>query len=557
MTANSYIEYVKGLPVSVANAKIEKACGVKCFFEQHDNSLNLLLPQRNTPESKEEYGDWQTNMELAINVCRLLKAKGINPKVIIEPTCGKGHFILAALQVFDNIEEIYGIEIYKPYIEELKIQLLQFYIDNNNKPKVKINLYHQNVFNFDFTFIKESLGGRETLVLGNPPWVTNSKLGEISGENIPKKKNAKKLGGLDAITGKSNFDIAEYICQQMIELLIGEKAHLALLLKNSVIKNIVYGQQKEKLEINSFCQYNIDAKREFGVSVAASLLYLTIGNKIIKCCEVKNFYTQSDISKYGWIDNHFVADADKYQEYKYMDGESQLVWWSGLKHDCAKVMELTFNGNQYINGFNEIVDIESDMIYPLLKSSDIKGEIVTSTRKYVIVTQKSISNDTEWIKFKYPKTFQYLLNHAEYMDRRSSRIYRNRPRFCIFGIGEYSFKPYKVVVSGLYKQPNFAVVSPIEDKIVMLDDTCYMLGFNSLNDAIITQRILKSTPVQTFIGSLLFADAKRVINKDLLMRIDLIKALEHIPADMFKKNEVQQYKSLLKARMIPKQFILF
>lgn len=557
MTASSYIESVKHLPVSTANAKIEEICGVKYFFEHQNSSLKFKLSHRETPKEREEYGDWQTTMELAIKVCLLLKEEGADPKVIIEPTCGKGHFILAALQVFDNLEDIFGIEIQGSYLEELKLDLLQYYINNSHKRRVRIHLYHQNVFDFDFVSIKECLADRETLVLGNPPWVTNSKLGGFGSGNVPQKNNFKKLEGLDAITGKSNFDIAEYICRQMIMLLAGEDARLALLLKNSVVKNIVYGQQNGNLMIDSLYQYTIDAKKEFGVSVAASLLYLTMGDKTAKHCQVKNFYTNSNVSKYGWIDNHFVADADAYQKCRYIEGESPLIWWSGLKHDCAKVMELSFDGKQYLNGLNEIVEIEDDMIFPLLKSSDLKGEVITSVRKYVIVTQKSTSDDTDWIRSKYPKTYKYLLSHAEYFDNRGSRIYQGRPRFCIFGIGRYSFKPYKVVVSGLYKEPNFAVVSPIEDKVVMLDDTCYMLGFDNPNDALITQSVLKSIPVQTFIKSLLFVDAKRVINKELLMRIDLARALVHFNDETFSELELQQYATMLKDNMIPKQFTLF
>lgn len=553
MTVNSCIESVKKLPVLTANAKLEEICGVQSFFEHHNELSNLST--RDSSATKDEYGDWQTNMNLALETCRILKENGVNPQIIIEPTCGKGHFIIAALQIFDNIEDIYGIEIYKPYLNELKTQILQYHIDNPDKKKTKIHLYHQSIFDFEFTDIKRNFNGKEILVLGNPPWVTNSKLGGINSTNLPKKTNFKKLSGLDAITGKSNFDIAEYICRQMIDFLMGENAHLALLLKNSVIKNIIYGQQEKLLMISDIQQYNIDAKREFNVSVSASLLYCSFRDKAEKQCIVKDFYTKQKLQEYGWINNNFVSDIAAYQNYTFIDGESPLTWWSGIKHDCAKVMELTHDGCQYINGLGESVDIEEDMIYPLLKSSDIKGGIITTTKKYVIITQQSISDDTQRIRIKYPKTYQYLLSHAENLDKRSSRIYKGRSRFCIFGIGKYSFKPYKIAVSGLYKKPNFSIVTPISGKCVMLDDTCYMLGLNTLEEAITTQELLNSEPIQAFIKSVVFTDAKRVINKDLLMRIDLIKALEYLQD--CRKPKMQQYYSMLKANIVPKQISLF
>ena len=49
------------------------------------------------------------------------------------------------------------------------------------------------------------------LVIGNPPWVTNSAVGALGGSNLPVKSNFQRLNGLDAITGKSNFDISEWM----------------------------------------------------------------------------------------------------------------------------------------------------------------------------------------------------------------------------------------------------------------------------------------------------------------------------------------------------------
>lgn len=558
MTASSYINSLRHLPFLDVNAKIEDICGVQRFFEHLEDLSNVSSLYEVRLNSKDEYGDWQTNMDLALKVCCRLKEQGIDPKVIIEPTCGKGHFILAALQTFDNIEDVYGIEIYKPYIDELKFEILQSCINKADKGKVKIHLYHHNIFNFDFDDIKKSLNGRNVLVLGNPPWVTNSKLCGINSRNLPTKSNLKKHSGLDAITGKSNFDIAECITVKMMHLLEDENAQIAMLLKNSVIKNIIYDQRECSLKICNINQYNIDAKKEFDVSVAASLFCCTFSlNEFEKQCRVEDFYTHKYQHSYGWSNERFVSDIELYQDNAVIDGESSLVWWSGIKHDCAKVMELLFDGEKYINGLGEIVDVEDEMLYPLIKSSDIKGKEITYTRKYVIVTQKLTSDDTGWIEKKCPKTYRYLMAHAEQLDSRGSRIYKGRPRFSMFGVGKYSFKPYKIAVSGLYKNPNFAIIPPIAGKSVMLDDTCYMLGFDSMEEAIIIQKILNSSIVQSFVKSLIFVDAKRVINKDLLMRIDLIKALEYLSANEIDNAEFERYKILLSSKIESKQLSLF
>ena len=64
-------------------------------------------------------------------------------------------------------------------------------------------------------------------------------------------------------------------------------------------------------------------------------------------------------------------------------------------------------------------------------------------------------NETNYIKYDYPKTYEYSTEHQEIFNGRKSSIYNNKPPFSIFGVGDYSFKPYKVAISGLYKTFHF------------------------------------------------------------------------------------------------------
>ena len=90
--------------------------------------------------------------------------------------------------------------------------------------------------------------------------------------------------------------------------------------------------------------------------------------------------------------------------------------------------------------------------------------------------------------------------------------------FSIFGVGDYTFKPYKVAISGLYKQTKFTLVKP-NGTVLLLDDTCYFIGFDTLEEAQNVQSLLNQSETQKFIESFMFTDAKRAITKDLLMRI--------------------------------------
>ncbi len=521
-----------------ANQKIEKICGCKDFFPSEDRFLSLK-DELNKPEGfymaedRGEYGDFQTNMPLSKAVTQVLLKKNIVPDVVIEPTCGKGNFILAALQSFPSVKRVIGIEIYEPYVWQCKFNILDYFLSHPDANKPSIQIHRFNVFGFDFLELKKQIQDSNILIIGNPPWVTNSMLGALESDNLPQKSNFKKKRGLDAITGKGNFDIAEYIVVSLIRLFEKCNGWLSLLVKNSVIKNIVYEQHNNHFWISDIEEMNIDSKKEFDVSVEASLLFCQFGKHSSQQCQVTDFYSGSIINKFGWKESFFYSDINADGLFGNIDGKCQLEWRQGIKHDCSKVMELEQNGSGYRNKLNENVDLEEDLVYGLLKSSDLKTIVAVRPKKFTIVTQQRIGQNTDYIA-NYPCTYAYLRNHLDLFRNRKSTIYKGNPDFSIFGIGEYSFKPFKVAVSGLYKTFHFTLVLP-DKKPVMLDDTCYFLGFDDLISAVAIHTLLNSDVVESFLQSITFSDAKRMITKDALMRIDLRRVLDIVNSETIVK----------------------
>lgn len=527
-----------------ANDLVESASGIISFFETYaelrDLTEAVFLPTAVLEETdRAEHGDFQTNMDLAANIVGHLAKRSAQPEVIIEPTCGKGHFILASLQVFPMLEKVYGVEIYKPYVWETKFSVLQFFLHHENANRPQTIISHCDVFDFDFTSIVSENSGREILVIGNPPWVTNAMLGGLNSANLPSKSNFKKHSGLDAMTGKGNFDIAEYITLMMLEAFQNEEGQLALLIKNSVIKNIVHDQRKNNYRIGNLEKQRIDSKKEFNVSVDASLFLCRLGSAPSHRCVEFDFYQGSQpILSFGWTGEKFVSNIEAYAGSKHIDGSSPFVWRQGLKHDCSDVMELERANGHYVNALGEEAELEGDLVYGILKSSDLKGTVAKLPRKYTVVTQTKVGQDTSYIRSRYPKTHQYLVNHHDSFAARKSSIYKGKPSFSIFGIGDYSFKPFKVTISGLYKTFHFTLVLPENGKPVMLDDTCYMLSFDRLDYAVYTLVLLNSPETKRLLQSITFPDAKRTFTKDVLMRIDLYKlASQYSPNELKGKIE--------------------
>ncbi len=541
----------KIISYETANQKIHDSFGILHFFDNNDDLRTLqevLSITHTTVEEPDraEYGDFQTNSDLANKVTLHLASKNISPEIVIEPTCGKGNFIIASLRNFKNIKKIFGVEIYKPYVWETKFSIIDFFLNNLNNTKPEISISHCNVFDFDFKKIAKEYTTSEILVIGNPPWVTNSKLGSLNSTNLPKKTNFKNHSGLDAMTGKGNFDIAEFITMTLIESFQNMKGHLLLLVKNSVIKNIVFDQNKNRFKIASIEKQCIDSKKEFNVSVEASLFYCKLNSIPTFNCEEFNFYeNENSDSKFGWIENKFVSNIDTYIHSKEIDGVSPFIWRQGLKHDCSTVMELDKVNGHYKNGLNEEVKLEEGLVYGILKSSDLKNTVINQTRKFTIVTQKKVGQETNYIKNQYPKTYQYLTEHQANFEARKSSIYNNKPLFSIFGIGDYSFKPFKVAISGLYKTFHFTLILSQDNKPVMLDDTCYFIGFDKIEFAVYSIILLNSDITMQFLQSVTFSDAKRTFTKDVLMRINLLELAKYInKAEIQKELEIlsEKYK---------------
>lgn len=526
---NKLINQLRHLSYNEANTTIYRISGIVNFFSSEDEKKEFISTYEGNSnivcEDRVSYGDWQTPMELAEKICIYHILKYDNPDIVIEPTCGLGAFVFSALKLFPHLSEIHAIEINSQYIRELKLNLLLYFLNRPSKTHPDIYIYNSDFFEFDLTSIikKCKLNNWNLAIIGNPPWVTNSRQGKNNSNNLPIKTNSLRLRGIDAITGKSNFDISEYITLHLLKLSSHNKGGISFLLKNSVIRNILVKQRVEDINIGDIEQRLIDATAEFNVSVDASCFSARLNTPSSYTCKVVDFYSDRFIYEYGWAKDSFVSDLKLYHNFSKYDRTSAYEWRSGIKHDCASVLELTMINGELVNGFGEIVRIEDDMFFPLLKSSDINKYPQDSVRRFIIIPQRRLGSDTSLLQYTRPQTYAYLTKYEDTFKSRKSSIYKNKDKFSIFGIGEYSFSQYKIVISSLYKTLAFKLISQIEGKPIMVDDTCYQLDFNNLEEANCIFDALNSTEIQSLLKSLVFKDAKRVVTKGLLMRLDLVQ----------------------------------
>lgn len=474
---------------------------------------------------KAEFGDFQTPRQLAREAlsCFLRDFGSGSPAAatIVEPTCGIGTFLLEAGSVMPGAR-LLGFEINADYCESARIAL---------QAEGREGVISQEDF-FSVPWKELAAAWAEPIwILGNPPWVTVSGVARLGGANRPEKENRTKLVGLNAKTGKSNFDLSEWMILDLLEAVRGRDFLFGMLCKEQVARKLLEATEARGLPIEGNVR-RIDAAAHFSASVDAIFLQLRPGTKGGAWPVYESLSAEVPVRKMGISGGRIYSDMDLASATRHLekplsprvvrranlDGPS--AWRSGMKHDLRAVMELVRVGAQYKNGEGELVSLEEDLIYPLLKGSDVFHGRAPGHR-HVLVPQKKLGDATDSIASQLSKTARYLERNRERFEGRKSSIYKGRPPYSVFGIGSYSFAPYKVAICGLYRRLAFSLVGPHEGKPVIFDDTVYFLSFESEAAAKETLTLLQTTAVSEFFNARAFWNAKRPINKALLDSLDL------------------------------------
>jgi hypothetical protein len=477
---------------------------------------------------RRDLGDFQTPPELVDAVLETLGPIGARWPRVLEPTCGRGNFLAGLLGHAAPPREIQAIEIQPDYC-----RAAEAFIRGHADRGARVSITCADLFRLD---LGRDLSWRESgplLVVGNPPWVTSAELGRLAGAHLPPKSNVKGLAGLEARTGSSNFDVAEAVWLKLARELAAEGLTIAILCKSSVARSILQFAHRAGLPILDASIRRIDAARWFGATVDACLfrVELAAGRSTreatsSRCADVPDFpgLDASEPARVlGFARGWLVADREAYRRSEFADGPCPRTWRQGVKHDAAAVMELTVEPGtgRLSNGSGEAVEVEPGFVYPLIKGADLRRPAAERPSRAVVVTQQGIGDDTGRLAACAPRLWAYLSAHADRFERRRSSIYRGRSPFAIFGVGPYSFAPFKVAVAGLHKAPAFRAVGPRGGRPVMCDDTCYFLPCSTAPEAAALAALCNDPIALGFLASASFPDAKRPITKALLQRLDL------------------------------------
>ena len=465
-----------------------------------------------------ERGDFQTPPDLAERAVAEA-ARGFSPRTVVEPTCGEGSILAAAADAFPQAERLIGAEIDPGRFEALERAVAA------RPDRDRFELVLGDFFALDWDALLDG-APRPLLVAGNPPWVTSAQIGRMGGTNLPPRSSAG-LKGLDAVTGKSNFDVSEAVVAWGIGR-IGGDGRVAMLCKGGVAAKAARRLMEPGGPSGSASIFKIDAGRHFGAAVDACLLVADGGPGRDSCGVFPRIGARIPESEMAVRGGVAVFDLERFAPLEFLlrsERDPARVWRSGMKHDCRDAMELAVRDGETFDRAGRRVDVEEEVLFPLAKSSDLmNGEgAVGDTDRRVIVTQRRIGEPTDGLAETAPRAWAHLESHADRLGSRRSAVYANAPRFAVFGIGDYAFSPWKVAVSGFDAGMNFRPVGPVGGVPTMLDDTAYFLPAASEAEAERLAGALNSGMCRDFLGSMVYnaSGAKRPVTAGLLSRLDV------------------------------------
>lgn len=450
------------------------------------------------------------------------------PRTVIEPTCGRGAFLVAAQAALPGAR-LLGRDLDDGYVAEARVALGS-----------GADLAVADFFTTPWSALVEPVPG-PLLIVGNLPWVTSAALGALgdrAAPNAPPKRNDERIRGIEARTGRSNFDVSEWMILRLLEAIAGRDATLAMLCKSAVARKVIAVIARRRLAVAPGGVWSVDAREHWDASVDAALL--VVHGQGPAAARWPLFDGLAAVAPAGELAVHAGRVAlvgPAHDATAALVGVCRPEWRSGMKHDCARVMELTWNEvtAAWSNALGETVSVEDEVLFPLAKGTEIaraaRPDHLPSrpprplARRAVIVPQRALGEDTEALATAAPRAFSYLSRHRAAFAARKSSIYRGQSAFAVFGMGPYAFAPWKVAISGLHKEASFALLGPREGKPWMLDDTSYFLPFDDEARARAVHAALSSPLARSFFEARVFREDKRPFTKALLQSLDL-EALE-------------------------------
>jgi hypothetical protein len=391
------------------------------------------------------------------------------------------------------------------------------------------------------------------LIAGNPPWV--------NWESLPTdyRQETKYLWeyhglfphkGMDAILGKGKKDISMLMTYVALENYLRIEGKLGFVITQSVFKSTGAGQGFRRFKLGNKTNISIisvddmsEIKPFSGASNRTAIViiqnnrpnrypiksyllwYKPDGGTVIPENITLSQLSDNKIATYrvqqatpinptdltsSWMTGRSAAleAVKKIAGKSYYGGRAGVCnWLNGVY--WVDILKRLPNGDILVSNFIEggkirieqvQVAIEPDLVFPLLRGSEIK-KWSTNSAHYILMVQdpeKRKGYDERWLNSKYPKTYDYLRYFKKELENRSGFIRyftKDDPFYSMFNVSSYTFSPYKVVWPNIGSNLTCAVISNRDGKLLIPQHIVTLVDFENFEEANYFCGMMNSSPV--------------------------------------------------------------
>jgi SAM-dependent methyltransferase len=506
--------------------------------------LRTLYEQVISAELRRHLGEYYTPRgvaELAIDELDPDAAE-----TVLDPGCGSGAFLSVCVErkrraladeapaaAVDAITDtVFGIDLNPVAVRGAKLSYLGALLPllgEGDVDKIELPVFLTDALGLtrDDTL---SLGGRPIdltvdHLVGNPPWLTWGALSE-SVRDAWRETYVERLGllqqsGVEARLGHANDDVSVPFVWACIHRYLAPDGDAAFVLKRGLTKGpagrLFRAGRVGDRPVAVRHVHDFTDLRPFGgdVDVGAAVYTLNTGTDTSFPVPVTAWTSRGGSPDYATVDALRAATDREATEFVPVSDDPASSWVRadaedralgecshrirhGLKDDAKEVFSVDRE---------RLDDLEPDHVYPYLRSKHIVKYGLFGHDLHLVPLSSANEDNTAELRRETPATYDYLEANRAALEARSSSWLESGTFYNLFGLGTYTWSPYKVVWCRLGYKPHFAVVSTVEDddigeKPVVPGDHCMFIPTDDEYEAHFLCALLNSTPYQRCLDGL-------------------------------------------------------
>ena len=456
---------------------------------------------------------------------------------ILDPACGSGAFLNAALQflmaehkrldemeakvtgsaiVFQDVENsilehnLYGVDINE---ESVEIAQLALWL-RTAKPHRKLNSLNQNIkcgnslisdpaiagekaFNWQEQFPKVFEKGGFDVVIGNPPYLRVQGLRENH-----QKESVFYEHNYASATGRFDFYV---LFIEKGSSLLNKNGVLSFILPHKFInadfgvgiRNFIYDNKA----LNNLVSFG--AEQVFSdASVYTCIIGLSYGNSVFHYAKVKPLELQEASSTHAEISIDNLADTTRWSFQSSEDSNiiakinKQPLLFKAITKACSQgtvsmgddiyMMKGKIEGNYFIGYSEQIqqnIKLEKDIMRPILKGDDVKRYAPLENSYWLIyphhsVNGKTIPYEENEMREQFPLTYEYLLPFkSELVDKKIRYKTNEKYWYALHRSREITmFETPKIITAEI----SFGCNMTYDTKNLYHNTKCYTILFNEV-----------------------------------------------------------------------------